>query len=66
VRPQHVDDERAFTLSGDDPEGLWLQHEHQRHLASMNIEDCTADMAFMQHVLERWKSREPARPGQPG
>ena len=45
---------------------LWLQHERQRRLAQMDIEDCTAYMAFLQHVPERWISRERARPGQPG
>jgi integrase len=45
---------------------LWLQHERQRRFAQMDIEDCTAYKAFLQHVPERWISRERARPGQPG
>jgi integrase len=45
---------------------LWLQHERQRRLAQMNVADCTAYMAFLQNVPDRWISRERARPGQPG
>jgi integrase len=45
---------------------LWLQHERKRRLAQMDIEDCTAYLAFLQHIPQRWISRERARPGQPG
>ena len=45
---------------------LWLQHERQRRLAQMDVADCTAYMAFLQNVPDRWISRERARPGQPG
>jgi integrase len=45
---------------------LWLRHERQRRLAQMDVTDCTAYMAFLQHVPERWISRDRARPGQPG
>ena len=45
---------------------LWLQHERQRRLAQMDVADCTAYMAFLQNVPERWISRDRARPGQPG
>ena len=45
---------------------LWLQHERQRRLAQMNVADCTAYMAFLQNVPDRWISRERARPGQLG
>ncbi|MGJ7582702.1 tyrosine-type recombinase/integrase [Variovorax sp. RHLX14] len=45
---------------------LWLQHERQRSLIQMDVGDCTAYMAFLQHLPARWISRERARPGQPG
>ena len=45
---------------------LWLQHERQRTLGQMDVADCTAFMAFLQHVPARWISRDRAKPGQPG
>ena len=45
---------------------LWLQHERQRTLTQMDVADCTAYMAFLQHIPARWISRDRATPGQPG
>ena len=45
---------------------LWLQHERQCSLVQMDVSDCTAYMAFLQHLPAHWISRERARPGQPG
>ena len=45
---------------------LWLQHERQRTLIQMDVADCTAFMAFLQHVPARWISRDRAKPGQLG
>ena len=45
---------------------LWLQHERQRTLTQMDVADCTAYMAFLQHIPARWISRDRATPGKPG
>jgi hypothetical protein len=43
---------------------LWLQHERQRRSAQMVVADCTAYMALLQNVPDRWISLKRARPGQ--
>ena len=55
---------------------LWLQYEGPdcpesaqgggRALAQMQVADCTAFMAFLQHIPPRWISRVRAAPGEPG
>jgi hypothetical protein len=45
---------------------LWLQQERQRTVIQMDVADCTAFMAFLQHVPARWILRDRAKPGQPG
>ena len=46
---------------------LWLQYErHGATLAQMSVADCTAFMAFLQHIPPRWISRARAAPGTPG
>ena len=46
---------------------LWLQYERLgTTLAQMGVADCTAFMAFLQHIPPRWISRARAAPGTPG
>ena len=45
---------------------LWLQHERQRTMTQMDVADCTAYMAFLQHIPARWISRDRATPGKLG
>ena len=46
---------------------LWLQYERfGKTLATMQIEDCRDYMAFLQHVPDKWISRDRAAPNQPG
>jgi site-specific recombinase XerD len=46
---------------------LWLQYERSgRTLAAMQIEDCSAFMAFLQNIPSHWISRARAMPFEPG
>jgi hypothetical protein len=46
---------------------LWLQYERAGStLAQMDVADCGAFMAFLQHIPPRWISRARAAPGTPG
>jgi len=46
---------------------LWLQYECRgAALAQMGVADCSAFMAFLQHLPPRWISRARAAPGTPG
>ncbi|ABM40106.1 tyrosine-type recombinase/integrase [Polaromonas naphthalenivorans] len=50
---------------------LWLQYERGENgrgatLAQMGVAECSAFMAFLQHIPPRWISRVRAAPGQPG
>ena len=45
---------------------LWLQRERNNTtFARMTVEDCTAYMAFLQHIPCEWISRRHASPGEP-
>ena len=46
---------------------LWLQYERAaKTLAQMQVEDCSAFMAFLQNIPPQWISRARAAPGTPG
>jgi len=46
---------------------LWLQYEAQgKALAQMRVDDCSAFMAFLEHIPPAWISRARAAPGTPG
>ncbi|MDB5744190.1 MAG: phage integrase family protein [Polaromonas sp.] len=46
---------------------LWLQYERGgRTLAQMQVDDCSAFMAFLQNIPPQWISRARAAPGTPG
>jgi len=46
---------------------LWLQYERQgAMLAQMQVDDCSAFMAFLQNIPPQWISRARAAPGTPG
>ncbi|MDQ3061186.1 MAG: site-specific integrase [Pseudomonadota bacterium] len=46
---------------------LWLEHEAGgKTLRQMSVHDCSAFMAFLQHIPPQWMSRARAAPGEPG
>jgi hypothetical protein len=46
---------------------LWLRHEAGgKTLRQMTVHDCTAFMAFLQHIPPQWISRARAAPGEQG
>ncbi len=46
---------------------LWLQREAGgKRLRQMNVADCSAFMAFLQHIPPEWMSRARAAPGEKG